>query len=309
MTKFRRIFGVRRRRRQVIAAGARNTMAFPLTAFLLFLAIVPQMVHAQDFCGLLDRVVAAAEENPPFDSVRHLDAPKATSCSAGKYGWGCAWEDSRLNQAWNDYSDLHSENDPQILDGSKTLVEFEIDEIKKKLYVLQHGDNIDFMFGGYSNLEEARGALERYRYEKNRRKLKSSSHSYFKDVEASLKKLEKEEARLEAKRAQLEANLDRLHRLPEELDKLEKKVRQMTIDILQSQIQTLLSGIRQCFSKNAIRGSWSSFAISENEFSKEWITFQDSNPNIYLSLMLDGMGPDFVSTVTTPYISLNIGKE
>lgn len=80
------------------------------TLFVMFLTIASQMVHAQDLCKILDKVVDAAQDDPPFTSVMHLSVPHSTICEvvigpkfrnswfragwwkAKKVGWGCLWQ-------------------------------------------------------------------------------------------------------------------------------------------------------------------------------------------------------------------------
>ena len=52
------------------------------TLCIAFLMMSGQHARASDFCGMLDRIVASANENPPFQTSRYLDVPNA-KCQVG----------------------------------------------------------------------------------------------------------------------------------------------------------------------------------------------------------------------------------
>ena len=195
---------------------------FLSTVFLLFLTMPPQFVHAQDVCSLLDKVVAAGKDNPPFTSVRHLTAPNATKCKIGGSWWKCTWVDRNIQQAYEEYRDAAEEK----RDASKEFMDA----------FSEHGDA----------LNESTDFI-----------LKDD-----KDYWMSDEAWKAEAERLDAKEERLRAEQDRLHekwqRLRAEEDRLFRKFSQLNDGRL-SQVQTLVSSIQQCFYKNAIRGSWSSF--------------------------------------------------
>ena len=203
MPDFRKISRIGRCRRQVSTAGRGNFKGFQMMVVLLFLVIAPQLVYAQDFCGLLDTVVAAAAEDPPFTSATHLAPPTAHTCQIfdeNKYHrWKCIWIDPNLVQAEEEF---------------------------------------------------ITSAVEAYKF--------------------------KWEAELEA---------------------YERKTKRLSEKLLLPQAKTLVSGIRQCLHKKAIRGSWSQFShsiINGNAGSMEWTTAStlESGPNsgkiLDLKIEIDG---------------------
>ena len=57
--------------------------------------------QAQDVCALLNEVVVAGNEEPPFGSVMHLAAPNA-ECSVEPRSWSCSWDNPALAEAHED---------------------------------------------------------------------------------------------------------------------------------------------------------------------------------------------------------------
>ena len=138
---------------------------------------------------MLDQVVAAAEDDPPFTSVRHLTAPNATACKIdssnseyGEYRWECIWQDRNLSKFVNKKEELRKKSE-KLLDDLLLL------------------DPLD-----------PKGA-----------------------------RVEREFNRVDAEFEQMRASMVPLK------------------DALYSQAQTLVTGIKECFSKGAVRGSWEAF--------------------------------------------------
>ena len=87
-----------------------------LALLVMILVIAPQPVLAQEFCGFLDKIVAAGEESPIFDSVRFTNAPNTRRCEVADFdqhqdmgairasrrqqdSWLCIWDDLALKEA------------------------------------------------------------------------------------------------------------------------------------------------------------------------------------------------------------------
>ena len=120
---------------------------------IMFLLISPQAVHASEVCSILDAVVAANEDSPPFASVIHLSAPNAEcsvdsrhrlfdySESQQRDSWACIWHetaivdiDAALERAKDDYNrafDEYIENS-EYSDSSYSSAEAESD-MKKRI--------------------------------------------------------------------------------------------------------------------------------------------------------------------------------
>ena len=78
-----------------------------LRMVITILASLMSISHASEVCGILDTVVAASEDSPPFASVMHFSAPNAECSVETRHrlfnenselleSWACTWYDTEI---------------------------------------------------------------------------------------------------------------------------------------------------------------------------------------------------------------------
>ena len=224
MADFRKVSRTGRCLQQISAAGGSNSRGFLLIGVFMFLTVCPQLVYAQNVCSLLGRVIAAAEENPPFTSVRHLNAPNAECTVAdGGRGWVCVWNDRKLKQAMK-----QAMKERKRASQKKSRAR---NKVKNKRSKLDRA--FDFWM---RSLDKTHGSASQHWFDLEERA--SAEHDR---VRAEYERVKAEHERAKAAYEQTQESIRSL------------------ADDLYSQQETLKSSIKRCLSKGAIRGSWHSF--------------------------------------------------
>ena len=247
-----------------------------LSVCVMFLTILPRLALASDVCGLLDHVVAASEENPPFGSVVHLLLPGSECRVKGKWdladgearrSYVCTWSFSNRHKAHVDFLDRvdqgidtavdaeeRADFAKEDLDWRRTEVEGEKEDYRssEKLFNrICRNPSLQHLF-----TEECLGDKQELdRLAANIKRMQLALDEEDKRVEA----LEEEAERLKREAERLESEASRLEK------DIEKQVN--------FEARKLMHAIKDCLYKKEIRGSWTSFETVE---AGKWRTIRSA---------------------------------
>ncbi len=214
-----------------------NTAAKPVAVLFTGLLLAAPLPAAAQVCETLAKVVNAAGENPPFNSVRYFDLPNAT-CSVGSYyqfdhAWQCELR-LELGSKKAELEQLERELD-NLYDMRKDLDDEDDDLSDERMDLFD-----DYYYGIISN-------------EEYKRRL----------------------APIEARRDLIGKELSRIGDWGEggEIGALEQRKEDIEVETnreMSGQVRKLLSAIQQCTFDGKLPGTWGNFEDYEFENDYDW---------------------------------------
>ena len=234
--------------------------------FVMFLVMVWQPVLAEEACGLLDKVVAATEESPPFGSVVHLSLPGSecevygeweTSTSSKWKRYECIWSFPKFYQPLDDF-----ENKVDTAYDVYWVAFTDLNDEQVDLW--DEWADLDDDIDTYNDfIEELNDIMYSNPSVQNNPEFKKA----VKSAEVELERINRWEADLERREQALNSKENRMdaleaehERLETELDNMESRVEEQ----VNSEAQKLVRVIKNCLFNGDIRGSWEPFETDGN---------------------------------------------